>query len=192
MDGLLTAVFDAFSLKEQPEQLLAEGDALPLFCNHTYQVNTNEGKARRVWTGLEKHLSQEAMKLISVSWLSEQRELNNPLFQYVYKVFKQGDISKNFADPDVLAVTNIARRVLHEQLRMNSLSAFRKRRMALTSQLLHLITTCYPSLSNISKTDSMISPGSSMTPNGTTDTTTMAKLMPSTSPLKTKLLCPST
>ena len=32
MDGLLTAVFDAFSLKEQPEQLLAKGDALPLFC----------------------------------------------------------------------------------------------------------------------------------------------------------------
>ena len=27
MDGLLTAVFDAFLLKEQPEQLLAEGDA---------------------------------------------------------------------------------------------------------------------------------------------------------------------
>ena len=29
MDGLLTAVFDAFSLKEQPEELLTEGDALP-------------------------------------------------------------------------------------------------------------------------------------------------------------------
>ena len=38
MDDLLTAVFDAFSLKEQPEELLAEGDALPLFCDHTYHV----------------------------------------------------------------------------------------------------------------------------------------------------------
>ena len=126
MDGLLTAVFDAFSLKEQPEELLAEGDALPLFCDHTYQVTTSEEKAQRVWAGLEKRLSREAIKLISVSWLSEQRELNNPLFQYVYKVFKQGDISKNFADPDVLAVTNIARRVLHEQLRMKQFIRFQK------------------------------------------------------------------
>ena len=118
MDGLLTAVFDAFSLKDQPEELLAEGDALPLFCDHTYQVSTDEEKARRVWAGLEKKLSREAMKLISVSWLSELRELNNPLFSYICKVFRQGDISRNFADQDVLSVTNIARRVLHEQLRM--------------------------------------------------------------------------
>ena len=126
MDGLLTAVFDAFSLKEQPEQLLAKGDALPLFCDRTYHVTTDEEKARRVWAGLEKHLPREAMKLISVSWLSELPELPTPLFQYICKVFRQGDISKNFADADVLAVTNIARRVLHEQLRMKQFIRFQK------------------------------------------------------------------
>ena len=126
MDGLLTAVFDAFNLKEQPEQLLKSGDALPLFCDYTYQVTTDDEKARRVWTGLEKHLSREAMKLISVSWLSELPELPTPLFQYICKVFRQGDISRNFADADVLAVTNIARRVLHEQLRMKQFIRFQK------------------------------------------------------------------
>jgi len=126
MDGLLTAVFDAYSLKEQPEQLLKTGDAMPLFCDYTYHVTTDDEKARRVWTGLEKQLTGEAMKLISVSWLSELRELPTPLFLYIYKVFRQGDISKNFADPDVLAVTNIARRVLHEQLRMKQFIRFQK------------------------------------------------------------------
>ena len=126
MDGLLTAVFDAFSLKEQPEQLLAKGDVLPLFCDHTYSVTTDDEKARRVWTGLEKQLSHEAVRLISVSWLSELPELSTPLFQYVCKVFRQGDISKNFADSDVLTVTNIARRVLHEQLRMKQFIRFQK------------------------------------------------------------------
>jgi len=126
MDGLLTAVFDAFALKEQPEQLLAEGDALPLFCDHTYHVTSDEEKARRVWTGLEKKLTREALRLISVSWLSELRELNTPLFLYICKVFRQGDISRNFADADVLAVTNIARRVLHEQLRMKQFIRFQK------------------------------------------------------------------
>ena len=132
MDGLLTAVFDAFSLKEQPEELLTEGDALPLFCERTYQVTTDEEKAQRVWTGLEKKLTREAMKLISVSWLSELKELNTPLFRYVCKVFRQGDISRNFADPDVLAVTNIARKVLHEQLRMKQFIRFQKAKYFIT------------------------------------------------------------
>jgi probable DNA metabolism protein len=126
MDGLLTAVFEAFVLKEQPEDLLKEGDALPLFCDRIYKVCTEEEKARRVWIGLEKRLPQEAMKMISVSWLSELRELNKPLFLYICKVFRQGDISRNFADNDVLEVTNIARRVLHEQLRMKQFIRFQK------------------------------------------------------------------
>ena len=126
MDGLLTAVFDAFSMKEQPEQLLTEGDVLPLFCDHTYRVTSDEEKARRVWAGLEKHLNSEALKLLSVSWLSEQKELNTPLFHYICKVFKQGDISRNFADTDVLDVTNVARRVLREQLRMKQFIRFQK------------------------------------------------------------------
>ena len=135
MDGLLTAVFDAFNLKEQPEQLLAEGDALPLFCERIYQVATDEEKARRVWAGLEKKLTREALRLISVSWLSELRELSTSLFQYICKVFRQPvedlqspitSIERNYADPDVLAVTNIARRVLHEQLRMKQFIRFQK------------------------------------------------------------------
>lgn len=126
LDGLLTAVFDAFVQKEQPEALLTNSDALPLFCDHTYNVVTDEVKAQRVWTGLEKHLSHEALQLIPVSWLSELRELNTPLFQYVCKVFRQGDISHNFSDSDVLTVTNIARRVMHEQLRMKQFIRFQK------------------------------------------------------------------
>ena len=126
MDGLLTAVFDAFALKDSPEAVLTEGDALPLFCERTYTVHTDEEKARRVWAGLEKQLSRETMKLISVSWLAELSELNAHLFRYICKVFRQGDIARNFADPDVLAVTNIARRVLHEQLRMKQFIRFQK------------------------------------------------------------------
>ena len=136
MDGLLTAVFDAFLLKEQPEELLKDGDPLPLFCEHIYKVFTDEEKARRVWAGMEKQLSREALRLVSVSWLSELRELNTPLFRFICKVFKQPrasegrgqgcGIERNYADPDVLAVTNIARRVLHEQLRMKQFVRFQK------------------------------------------------------------------
>jgi probable DNA metabolism protein len=126
MDGLLTAVFDAFSQKEQPEKLLSKGDELPLFCDRIHQVTTNEEKAQRVWTGLEKKLPREAMRLVSVSWLSELSELNTPLFQYICKAFRMDGIERNFADPDVLTVTNIARRVAHEQQRMKQFIRFQK------------------------------------------------------------------
>ena len=128
MNGLLTAVFDAYTLHEMPDALLTEGDALPLFCDQRRRVASDEEKARRVWAGLEKRLPSEAVRLIAVSWLSEDRALNTPLFHYIYKVFQPGSdgIERNFADADVLTVTNIARRVLHEQLRMKQFVRFQK------------------------------------------------------------------
>ena len=130
LDGLLTAVFEAFALHEQPELLLANGDPVPLFCDRLYPVTADDEKARRVWKGLEKRLSSNALKMLYVSWLSELPELNNALFQYICKVFRQPEgtesIERNFADPDVLAVTNIARKVLHEQQRMKQFVRFQK------------------------------------------------------------------
>ena len=127
MDGLLSAVYDAFLLKEEPEQLLTGGDVLPLFCERIYKVTTDAEKARRVWTGLEKQLPREALQMISTSQLSELKELWQPLFMLVCKVFRQGkEVLSNFADPDVLTVTQIARRVAHEAHRMMQFVRFQK------------------------------------------------------------------
>ena len=130
LDGLLTAVFEAFALHEQPEALLSEGDPVPLFCDRLYAVPTDTEKAGRVWKGLEKRLPKNVVKMLAVSFLSEMRELNNPLFQYICKVFRQPEgtegIERNFADPDILAVTNIARKVNHEQHRMKQFIRFQK------------------------------------------------------------------
>ena len=130
IDGLLTAVFEAFALHEQPEMLLSEGDPVPLFCDRLYAVPTDTEKAGRVWKGLEKRLPKNVVRMLAVSFLSEMRELNNPLFQYICKVFRQPEgtegIERNFADPDILTVTNIARKVIHEQLRMKQFIRFQK------------------------------------------------------------------
>ena len=131
MDGLLSAVFDAYSLHQLPDELIANGNVLPMFCDEVHAVATADDKALRVWTGLEKRLKREAVRLISISWLSESNELYTPLFHYIYKVFRTPTTQGvggglNFADPDVLYVTNTARRVLHEQLRMKQFMRFQK------------------------------------------------------------------
>lgn len=138
LDGLLTAVFDSFFQHQQPEMLLAEGEQLPLFADEPHVVVTDSGKAARVWKGLEKHLSVEGLRMIAVSWLSEERTLNQPLFNFICKVFRQKvsdapssatdylSLERNASDADVLAVRNSCRRVLHEQLRMKQFIRFQK------------------------------------------------------------------
>ncbi|MCR4603713.1 MAG: TIGR03915 family putative DNA repair protein [Prevotella sp.] len=133
-DGVLSAVFDAYFRHQSPDLLLGKGDQLPLFCEETYEVTTSGEKAQRVWKGLEKKLSKEALHLIMVSWQSEEKELSTPLLHYIYKVFaprnsataSKDSIEHNYADPDVLYVRNTARRVLHEQLRMKQFIRFQK------------------------------------------------------------------
>ena len=128
MDGVLSAVFDAYQLRQRPDALIGEGEPLPLFCDEAHCVVTTEEKARRVWAGLEKRLPREALRLLTVSYLSEDKELDTPLFHYIYKVFGQKGVGggRNFADPDVLFVTNTARRVMHERLRMMQFIRFQK------------------------------------------------------------------
>ncbi len=134
LDGLLTAVFDSFFLHQQPEMLLGEGEQLPLFADEPHVVVTDSGKAARVWKGLEKHLSVEGLRMIAVSWLSEERTLNQPLFNFICKVFRQKgsssteqlSLERNASDADVLGVRNSCRRVLHEQLRMKQFIRFQK------------------------------------------------------------------
>jgi probable DNA metabolism protein len=127
LDGLLTAVFDSFFRKQKDVTLLAEGEQLPLFADELYRVSTDAEKAERVWKGLEKHLSKEGLHMITISWLSEERALNQPLFNMICKVFRQKrDISHNASDEDVLTVRNTCRRVLHEQLRMKQFIRFQK------------------------------------------------------------------
>ena len=128
LDGLLTAVFDSFFLHQQDVTLLAEGEQLPLFADEPHRVVTDAEKAERVWKGLEKNLSKDGLHMITISWMSEERALNQPLFNFICKVFKLKvkGLERNASDEDVLAVRNTCRRVLHEQLRMKQFIRFQK------------------------------------------------------------------
>ena len=108
--------------------LLVEGEQLPLFADEPHKVVTDGEKAERVWKGLEKELSKDGLHMISISWLSEERMLNLPLFNFICKVFrlKVRGLEHNASDPDVLEVRNSCRRVLHEQLRMKQFVRFQK------------------------------------------------------------------
>ena len=69
-EGLLTSVFEAYSRRTFPDALLAEGEPLPLFCDETFTVVSDEEKAGRVWRGLQKKLSASALSCLTQCCLS--------------------------------------------------------------------------------------------------------------------------
>lgn len=126
-EGLLTAVFDAYSRRSFPDLLLAEDTPLPLFYDELVTIYTDDIKADRVWKGLQKRMSAAALSVITVTWLSELPEAGELLFRYICKNFDSpASIELNFGDPDVLEVSKIWKKVSNERLRVIQFLRFQK------------------------------------------------------------------
>lgn len=126
-EGLLTAVFEAYSRHTFPDRLLAEEEPLPLFHEEIFTVITDKEKADRVWQGLQKKLSHTATVCLAQCWLAEEEETPMLLFRYICKAFNASrSIETDFADPDVLAFTQMWKRVDWERLRLMQFVRFQK------------------------------------------------------------------
>lgn len=126
-EGLLTAVFEAYSRRTFPDVLLEEGEVLPLFYDEAFTVITDEKKAGRVWRGLQKKLSNPALGCLTQAWLSELPEIPMLLFRYIRKAIDAScSIETNFGDVDVFELTRIWKKVDGERLRMLQFFRFQK------------------------------------------------------------------
>lgn len=115
-EGLLCAVFDAFKLKQMPECLLGQGEVAPLLVSNIHDVEFRNSKYERVMSALNKKLAKISLNHLMYVWLSEIPESDLIIFRYICKVFKsQQSIETDFADPDVLAVHEIAKKVSKER-----------------------------------------------------------------------------
>ena len=126
-EGLLTAVFDAYSRKTFPSQLLRTGDIAPMFINECYTVITQEEHAKRVWKAIEQKQPKQACNMLMHVWLSEMESSDMLLFRYICKLFDtKQSIAWNFGDDDVLEVQKIARKVSHEAQYIRQFVRFQK------------------------------------------------------------------
>jgi probable DNA metabolism protein len=126
-EGLLTCLFDAYRLKDFPEQLLPTNSPLHLFCDSHFTVVTDDKKAERVWKGLQAKLSTSAISEVTRSWLSELPDIDILLFRYLRKVINSPQsIETNFADADVLRLSQIYKKVNYEGHRLIQFARFQK------------------------------------------------------------------
>lgn len=126
-EGLLTCVFDAYSRKTFPDKILTEGDVAPLFMTERYDVITQEDRANRVWTAVQKKLTKTACGVLTYVWLSEEEGSDELLFRYIRKTIDAPtSIEMNFGDSDVLKVTQLAKKVAKEQQFLKMFVRFQK------------------------------------------------------------------
>lgn len=126
-EGLLTAIFDAYSRKEFPDKLLSETAIAPMFTEQEYTVLTQDNKSSRVWASLEKKLSKTSRGMLWVVWLSEEEGSDDLLFRYIRKVLdSKVSLDGNFADEDILQILQLAQKVRHEAHRIEMFVRFQK------------------------------------------------------------------
>ena len=126
-EGLLTALFDAYVRKSFPHALLHEAEPLPLFYDEVHRVITDLGKAERVWKALCRKLPGRNATLLTYCWLSETPEAPMLLLRYMKKVVDSPvPIHTDFADPTILSVTQLGRKVSGERYRILQFMRFQK------------------------------------------------------------------
>ena len=127
-EGLLTALFDAYSRKQFPDLLQAEELPLPLFYDEVHTVITDTEKAERVWKALQKKLSRFALSGLTRCWLSELPETPMLLFR----------------DPDILAMAKLSKKVSDERTRVLQFMRFQKTAEGIYFGVMEPLYNVYP------------------------------------------------
>lgn len=126
-DGILSSVFCAYSRRLSVDMLMRDDELPPLFAGETVDVETEEGRSKRVWDALERKMSRGALSALAVSFLAEDRRLDTVLFRFIVKMIDAPrSIETDFADADVADVFNTARKVRHEAHRVLQFMRFQK------------------------------------------------------------------
>lgn len=127
LDGLLTAVHEAFYSREEPEDILPGPPEQPDFTVIYRDISTCQDHAVRVMDAVEKKIGPEAMRSLTLAWLSETRGCGKRILDYLRLGFRTGpQVMSMLAHPQVAPILDAARKVSREQHRLLGLLRFKR------------------------------------------------------------------
>lgn len=124
-EGFLTAVFEVYDRKPIRVKIVSERLVTVNFFDEEHTIYTDQAKSDRVWKGIEDKIGKKAGNLIYKAFLSEQSDREQVLLRIIKKGFKGENVTDNFADIDVLRLTNLVKIVGREKHRMDAFIRFR-------------------------------------------------------------------
>lgn len=126
-EGLLTSIFEYYERKPGKIQLVSIRDYHPVLLEDTLEIISDEVKSKRVWNGLKKRLSPDWQQRFYKSYLSENAETFQHLFDFACYAFdSKENIEQNFGHPSVMAISKMDRSVNRERHRMKAFIRFQE------------------------------------------------------------------
>jgi probable DNA metabolism protein len=126
-EGFLTVVFEIYE-----QQLLAP--IINRNSNLEHQlfgtqntIYTNTDKAHRVWKGMKTYLGVQGCRTLYYAFLSELNGIENTMLKVLQYTFStKKNTLTNYANPDVLALSKIVKKVQREKHRMEAFVRFQE------------------------------------------------------------------
>ena len=126
-EGFLTLVFESYELKTFPDQILGEKESQSFIFRGNYKVIGNQAKAKRVWDGLNKKISNTCCQMIYQVFLSEIKDIELLILRYIREIFDSPvNIELNFGNKYVLEMLEISKKVAREAHRIPMFVRFQK------------------------------------------------------------------
>ncbi|MCE7060508.1 TIGR03915 family putative DNA repair protein [Dyadobacter sp. CY343] len=127
LEGLLTAVFYCYQKKSGKVKVVSTAHFHPDVFQQHFTVVSEDDKAKRVWSGLQKKLDPGWMLNIYKAFLSEQPQAFQHLLDFArYIIDHEQGAETNFGNPDVLAISQLGQKVHREKHRMEAFIRFQK------------------------------------------------------------------
>ncbi|RAK08437.1 putative DNA metabolism protein [Halanaerobium saccharolyticum] len=120
--GLLTALYQAFKLREVPIKIVAQAEFKDDLFYQQVEVKTENEKAQFFSDQIKEHISAQTLNNIFHAYLSEAEKMELYIFRYLFTGFKVGKKVDEFLTKDyVRQVQDLAHKVRHESHRLKGL-----------------------------------------------------------------------
>lgn len=124
--GFISAVFDVYEYRMADVQISpAHMPTSNLFGSTTHIVQTDKQKIKRVWSGLEQYTSLSGLRDLRACFFADTKGTEDLLLRYIrYQFLKKKPIERDYSHPDVLGVSEMAKKVRREKHRMEAFVRF--------------------------------------------------------------------
>lgn len=114
-EGILTAVFEAYQKKEEPQSIISQKVFQLSLDTEVKEIKTDEEKSGRVYNSIINKISHDALELLYKAWLSEHYDVGVAIYRYIKIGLNIGNrVISYLQNPDILMVHDLAQEVSKE------------------------------------------------------------------------------
>lgn len=114
-EGILTAVFEAYEKKEEPEAIVSKNEYQVSLFSEIREVKTQTEKSDRVYRTIVSKMGEEAIEVLYRAYLHEDTDVGIAIFRYIRVGLKVGKrVISYLQNPDVLLINDMSHKVLAE------------------------------------------------------------------------------